>query len=69
MNLSKLWEMEDREASHAAAHGAAESDMTQQVIKRQQTMNPGLNRVHRCLCKYSFIGTQPCLLVVSPVLL
>ena len=52
MNLSKLWEMEkDREASHAAVPGAAESDMTQQVTKRQQTMNPGLNPVHRCLCK------------------
>ena len=29
MNLSKLWEiLEDRGALHAAAHGAAESDMT-----------------------------------------
>ena len=52
MDLSKLWAMEkDREASHAAVHEAAESDMAQQVIKRQQTMNPGLNRVHQCLYK------------------
>ena len=42
MSLSKLWEIQDREAWRAAVHGVAESDMTYQLNNNKQYYFPTL---------------------------
>ena len=48
VNLSKFWEMvEDREAWHAAVHGVAELDTTEQLNHRSLSIDV---RFSMCFC-------------------